>query len=176
MQLRRLGPGDARALQELLDATPDYTRRISGHAPLPDDAATILAALPLGLAQDQKYDVGLFQGPTLVAMADILRNHPRKGCAHIGLLIVRQDHQGHGLGRMMHHAIRALVHDWTEVTTLRLGIVETNAEGAVGFWKALGYEPTGESSPYENGSVSSRVTLWEQPARPGPQPPEGGIG
>ncbi|MCT1735501.1 N-acetyltransferase, partial [Kocuria marina] len=60
-ELRRLRPEDAPALQALLEATPDYTRRISGHAPLPGDAAEILSALPLGLAREQKYDIGLFR-------------------------------------------------------------------------------------------------------------------
>ncbi|MCC5672908.1 GNAT family N-acetyltransferase [Kocuria rhizophila] len=171
-ELRRLRPEDAPALQELLEATPGYTRRISGHAPLPGDAAEILSTLPPGLAREQKYDVGLFRGPTLVAMADVIRNFPEVHHAHIGLLLVRQGHQGKSLGRAMHDAVTNLVSDWPEVTTLRLGIVETNAASAVGFWRALGYEPTGETAPYENDEVRSRVTLWERPVRPTPPPHE----
>lgn len=167
-ELRRLRPEDAPALQALFEATPDYTCRISGHAPLPGDAAEILSALPPGLAREQKYDVGLFRGSALAAMADVIRNFPEEHHAHIGLLLVRQDHQGEGLGRAMHDAVTNLVSGWPEVTTLRLGIVETNAASAVGFWKALGYEPTGETAPYENDEVRSRVTLWERPVHPTP--------
>ena len=58
------------------------------------------------------------------------------------------------------------------MTTLRLGIVETNAASAVGFWRALGYEATGETAPYENDEVRSRVPLWERPVDPTPPPHE----
>ena len=45
-------------------------------------------------------------------------------------------------------------------------MVETNAASAVGFWGALGYAPTGETAPYENGSVRCQVTLYERSVSP----------
>ena len=163
LELRRLTASDAPAVQDLLEATADYTLRISGHPPTADDAAEILYAAPPGIAAEKKVDLGLFDGPALVAVADVLRGYPAEHHAHIGLLLVRGDRHGHGLGRQLHDHVLDLVRTWPEVGTLRLGVVETNAASAVGFWEALGYEPTGETAPYENGSVRCRVIRYERP-------------
>ncbi|RLZ04101.1 N-acetyltransferase, partial [Kocuria tytonicola] len=123
----------------------------------------ILSAAPPGFMGERKVDLGLLDGPVLVGIADVLRGYPAEHCAHIGLLLVRGDRHGRGLGRQLHRHVLDLVQTWPEVSTLRLGVVETNATSAVGFWEALGYTPTGETAPYENGSVRCQVTPYERP-------------
>jgi hypothetical protein len=49
------------------------------------------------------------------------------------------------------------------VERLRLGVVATNASVAEPFWRALGYEPTGEEQPYRYDHLVSTVALWERP-------------
>ncbi|RUP85189.1 GNAT family N-acetyltransferase [Glutamicibacter protophormiae] len=166
-ELRRLTAADAPAVHDLLESSPGYTLRISGHPPSPDDATEILSAAPPGITGERKVDLGLFDGPVLVGVADVLRGYPAEHQAYIGLLLVRGDRHGHGLGRRLHDHVLELVQTWPEVSTLRLGVVETNAASAVGFWEALGYEPTGETAPYENGAVRCSVVRYERPVPKG---------
>ncbi|MFS2074239.1 hypothetical protein ACEN9R_05530, partial [Curtobacterium sp. CT11-133] len=48
------------------------------------------------------------------------------------------------------------------VERLRLAIVASNAAVAEPFWRALGYEPTGEEKPYRYDHLVSTVALWER--------------
>lgn len=68
-----------------------------------------------------------------------------------------------GLGRAMHDAVLDRVRASPEVERLRLGIVATSASVAEPFWRALGYEPTGERKPYRHDHLETAVDLWERP-------------
>jgi predicted N-acetyltransferase YhbS len=163
--------GDVAALRALMESVPDYTRRVTGRAPDPADAADVLLALPPGHPPDRKLCLGLRDeaGPsTLVAFADVLHGWPRPGVAHIGLLVVHGEHHGRGLGRRMHDEVVARAGTWPDVTRTRLGIVATNADVAEPFWGALGYRPTGEARPYDSGPVSSTTAIWERELPAGP--------
>lgn len=60
----------------------------------------------------------------------------------------------------MHDAVVGWVGGISEVEVLRLSIVDTNADVAEPFWMKLGYQPTGESSPYISGLVESTARVW----------------
>ncbi|GAA4735382.1 hypothetical protein GCM10023216_30360 [Isoptericola chiayiensis] len=53
---------------------------------------------------------------------------------------------------------------WPEISRLRLAVVDTNRDVAAPFWRALGYEPTGDVTPFESGSVRSTARIWARPA------------
>jgi GNAT superfamily N-acetyltransferase len=128
-------------------------------------------------------------GERLVAFADVLLGYPVPSTASIGLLVVRGGEQGRGLGRAMHEAVVERLRAASEgsrtrhsdvkrlperlperlpvervpVERLRLGVVATNASVAEPFWRALGYEPTGEEQPYRYDHLVSTVALRERP-------------
>jgi GNAT superfamily N-acetyltransferase len=160
--LRELGEDDVGDLQELLESDPCYTERITGYAPGPSDALSVLIGRPEGLQADHKFGFGLWDAGRLLAFADVLRGHPNESTAYIGLLIVHGRRHGKGLGRALHHYILQRCPEWPGIETLRLGVVATNAETAEPFWRALGYEPTGETRPYRYDKLESTVDLWER--------------
>ncbi|GAA1919214.1 GNAT family N-acetyltransferase [Nocardioides marmoribigeumensis] len=182
LTLRRLEESDVTAVQRLIEADPDYTQRVSGSPPGPDEAHRLLTARPATLAPDQKVVLGVFCGTGLVALIDLLRGWPDAGTVHIGLLQVHPQHQGQGIGRRAHDLLLDWIHGWPEVTQLRAAIVETNAEHAAPFWQALGYTAFGPPKPYEQGAVSTTVRLWTrpvvssiQPVKSRPSPPPGAV-
>ncbi|MDK8174154.1 GNAT family N-acetyltransferase [Curtobacterium citreum] len=157
------GDADVAALQDLLESAPDYTERITGYPPGPSDALSALISVPEGFDPVGKHGWGLFDGDRLVAFADVLLGYPDPGAAFVGLLLVRGDRQGQGLGRALHEAVVVRVRSVPGVGRLRLGIVATNAAVAEPFWRALGYTPTGETKPYRYDRLESAVALWERP-------------
>jgi len=154
--------GDVAALQGLLESVPDYAERITGYPPGPSDGLSALLSVPDGFDPAHKHGIGLWDGPLLVAFADVLLGYPSASFAYIGLLVVRGERQQEGLGAAMHEAVVDRLRR-TGTERLRLGIVATNAEVAEPFWRALGYEPTGERKPYRYDHVESTVALWERP-------------
>lgn len=160
---RALVGGDADALQDLLESVPDYAERITGYPPGPSDGLSALLSVPDGFDSSGKHGYGLWDGPVLVAFADVLVGYPSDRFAFIGLLVVRGDRQGAGLGMTLHDAVVERVRTVPTVERLRLGIVATNAAVAEPFWRAVGYEPTGERKPYRYDHLESTVALWERP-------------
>lgn len=159
--VRPLGADDVDALQVLLETVPDYAERITGYPPGPSDALSALVSVPDGFDPVGKHGIGLWDGDSLVAFADVLLGYPAPTTAYIGLLVVRGDRQGSGLGRFLHESLVSLAVD-VGADRLRLGIVATNAAGAEPFWRALGYVPTGERKPYRYDKLESTVALWER--------------
>ncbi|PCN48707.1 GNAT family N-acetyltransferase [Curtobacterium sp. 'Ferrero'] len=163
--VRALGADDVDALQALLETVPEYAERITGYPPGPSDGLSALISVPDGFDPLGKHGLGLWEDGLLVAFADVLVGYPAPTVAYIGLLVVRGGSQGRGYGRAVHDAVVALVRtvDRAPVDRLRLGIVATNADVAEPFWRALGYEPTGETKPYRYDHLESTVSLWERP-------------
>lgn len=162
LTVRELGPDDVAALQGLLESVPDYAARITGYPPGPSDGLSALVSVPDGFDPAGKSGTGLWDGPELVAFADVLVGYPSDAVAFIGLLVVRGDRGRRGLGRAMHDAVVDQLRATPGTERLRLGIVATNATVAEPFWRALGYEPTGERKPYRYDHLTSTVALWER--------------
>lgn len=160
MEARLVGLSQSQAVQRILESNADYSRRVDGSVPAPTAADEVLSALPPDVTVSQKVDLGLWDGQELVAFADVIVGWPAASVAHIGLLITDGARHGEGLGRMMHDAVIDVIGAKPGIQTLRLSIVDTNADLAEPFWVRLGYEPTGEAVPYVSGSVESKARIW----------------
>jgi len=144
----------------MMESNLEYSRRVGGTELAPEAASEALSALPPGVLNSQKVDLGLWDGQELVAFADVILGWPAESVAHVGLLMTHGARQGGGLGRVMHDAVIDLVGRTPNIQSLRLSIVDTNADLAEPFWAKLDYEPTGESVPYVSGSVESTARIW----------------
>jgi ribosomal protein S18 acetylase RimI-like enzyme len=161
--LRAIGPADVDAVQELIEADPGYTERITGYPPGASDAQSLLMMRPEGLAEDAKVVLGAFDGERLAAVVDLLRGFPSGGTAFIGLLQIHADHQGRGHGGTTYGLVQRYVEStWPEVRTMRLAVVDTNAQVATGFWQRQGFEATGEARPYRYDKLESTARLYEK--------------
>ncbi|MGW1343281.1 GNAT family N-acetyltransferase [Kribbella sp. NPDC002412] len=161
--LRPIEPADVDALQELIESDSGYTERITGYPPGESDAQSLLMMRPEHLPEDAKLVLGAFQDDHLVAVVDLLRGYPNDHTAFIGLLEVHWNSQGTGLGASTYELVQQYVEtSWTEVRTLRLAIVDTNAHVATGFWLRQGFEPTGEERSYRYDKLESTARLYEK--------------
>lgn len=159
LTLRVLGEPDVEALQALLESDHAYTARVTGYPPGPSDALSLLLMRPEGLAEERKAVFGGF----LVSVLDVLRGYPDEEFAFLGLLLVRGDRQGEGIGAVtVGRFVDDAAREWPEVRRLRLAVVDTNAEVAPEFWRRLGFEPTGEVKPYRYHGLESVTRLGER--------------
>ena len=166
--IRDLEQGDVDALQQLLESLPDYAERATGSPPGPSEALSVLIEAPDGFDPACKRAIGLWNGDRLVAFADVLMGYPNAETAFIGLLAVAGDCHRTGLGRLIHQSVVERARGECNADgNLRLAILDTNKDVAEPFWRSLGYAPTGESVPYQRGTVASTVALWERPIDPG---------
>lgn len=105
-----------------------------------------------------------FEDGRLVGVLIAVLGFPSGEHAHVALALIDGQAQGRGVGRALHDAYLGAVRQHPNISTLRLGIVATNAEVAEPFWRALGYTPSGEVKDFSQGDVVSTVEVFTRPA------------
>lgn len=165
--IRRLegGAAELRELQRVLEEAPDYARRVTGLAPGNADAQSLLAALPEDKTHADKFVFAIYRNREMIGCADLIRGYPQPATAMLGLLLLSERRQRHGMGRRAYCLLEGIVRGWGSCERVRIGVVRTN-EQVTPFWTQLGFAPTGEVRPYRHGSVASEVLVFEKPLRP----------
>ncbi|ORC22061.1 hypothetical protein A7979_00660 [Rothia nasimurium] len=162
IQVETLAPTQADLVQALYDQNPDYFLRISGRPAEPGSALENLTVFPPGLSHSPIL-LGAFEGGHLVGVLIAVVGFPSEEFAHVALALVDGQAQGRGVGSALHEAYLGAVRQCPGISTLRLGIVATNAEVAEPFWRALGYIPSGEVKDFSQGDVISTVEVFTRP-------------
>ncbi|WP_326503078.1 GNAT family N-acetyltransferase [Rothia nasimurium] len=162
IQIESLAPTQADVVQALYDQNPDYFLRISGCPAEPGSALENLTVFPAGLSHSPVL-LGAFEDGRLVGVLIAVLGFPDKQFAHVALALVDRQARGRGVGRALHDAYLGAVRQHPHISTLRLGIVATNAEVAGPFWRALGYTPSGAVKDFSQGDVVSTVEVFTRP-------------
>jgi GNAT superfamily N-acetyltransferase len=128
---------DLRQLQAVLEGAPGYGVLVEGRPPSPQAASEMMAALPPGKTQDDKFVLLFRDAGRTIGCADVIRGYPQHHVAYIGLLLFVESAQGRSWG---HHALReieGLGAGWA-CTTLRIAVIESNVR-ALAFWQREGF-------------------------------------
>jgi len=153
-------PAEMAALQCVLEAAPEYFIRVTGAPPGRAEAQSTFTALPPNKTYEDKFVWGLYAGEAMIGCADVIRGYPVREKAVIGLLLLAQPWQRRGLGRAFAQLIEQAIGVWPEIERLRIGVVAVN-EGALAFWRKLGYRETGEIKA--NPEFAGEVVVLEKP-------------
>jgi GNAT superfamily N-acetyltransferase len=84
--------------------------------------------------------------------------------ATLGLLLVAEQYQRAGVGRLAYAELERLVRAWNSCDRVRLGVVMADSD-VIAFWRKLGFSETGEMRQYDYGSVHSRIVIMEKSLR-----------
>jgi GNAT superfamily N-acetyltransferase len=161
--IRRLegGAAELRDLQRVLEAAPDYARRVTGLPPGNADAQSVFTALPEGKTYADKFVFAIDRDREMIGCADLIRGYPHPATAMLGLLLLSESQQRRGMGRRAYCLLEEIVRSWGSCARVRIGVVRTN-EQVTPFWTQLGFTPTGEVRPYRHGAVASEVLVLEK--------------
>jgi GNAT superfamily N-acetyltransferase len=154
-------PAEMAELQAVLEGAPRYAERLTGAPPGWADALSTYTALPEGKTYDDKFVFGLYAEGKMVGCADLIRDWPRRGSAHLGLLLIAEAFQGRGYGRAACREVESVARGW-HAERLRIGVLRVNEE-VLPFWNKLGFRATGEVKPYRYGPVVSETSILEKP-------------
>jgi GNAT superfamily N-acetyltransferase len=146
------------ALQRVFEGSPSYFGRVTGAPAVRADAQSTYSALPEGKGYEDKFVFGIFSGQTMVGCIDLLRGFPEERTAHIGLLLIDEEHQRQGIGEDALRQLESFVRAWGSCSLLRAGVVGTNSD-VLPFWIGQGFRRTGESKPYSYNHVESSVEI-----------------
>jgi RimJ/RimL family protein N-acetyltransferase len=154
-------PSDVADVQAVIESDPAYAERVTGLPPGPADAQSLLMMRPPDVPEEHKVVLGIRRETELVGLVDLVRGYPEAEVAYVGLLLVRGDLQGQGIGRSAHEALLAWVRDWPEVRRVRLAVVATN-RAVEAWWESLGYRPVGPPVPYSYNTLVTTARRFER--------------
>lgn len=85
----------------------------------PADAQSAYTILPEGKTYENKFAFGIYRGSEMVGCADLIRGYPGAATAYVGLLLVWEEHQGQGIGRLAFHLLEEFVRGWRTCDRIR---------------------------------------------------------
>ena len=136
-----LGPEDCAEIDALLVRCADFIRLSEGQEPAPGDGRLFLEERPDSAPDVEKLVLGLYDGPCLIGVMDLLKDYPAPGVWHLGLMLIEPARRRAGIGA----ALMAALSEWIAGQggqALRLGVVEQNAAGHR-FWARQGFHDVG---------------------------------
>lgn len=138
----RLDESRREELQAFYEGCADYFELVTGQPPGPDEAQSLLTALPRGKGPEDKFVIGLFDAPGhLIGVLDVIRDYPKPGEWYLGLLMFGPTWRGRKLGERVYRRLE----EWVRAlggTALHL-IVQEQSPGALRFWQRMGFEVRG---------------------------------
>lgn len=164
----RLDEGREAELQAFYVRCRDYFELVTGQPPSPTEARELLAAVPRGKSQDDKFAIGLFDAPGhLVGILDVIRDFPKPREWYLGLLMFEPTLRGQKLGDRVYHRLE----EWVRAqggAALHLIVEEVNPR-AMRFWERMGFEVRGMGKRTLKGKESVFIRMSRELA-PRPEP------
>lgn len=157
----RLDEARLAELQAFYDECRDTVELVTGAPPGNDEAADLLASLPPGKGEEDKFVIGLFDAPGhLVGVLDVIRDYPAARQWYLGLLMLRPFSRSRGLGERVYRRFE----EWVRASggeAIHL-VVQQQNPGALRFWQRMGFEIRGLGKQFRKG----RETIFIRMARP----------
>ncbi len=141
LEVRSLGAADGSEIDALLVRCAQFMRMSEGKDPVPGDGLLLLEERPVDAPEVDKQVLGLFDGPCLIGVVDLLVDYPSPATWYVGLMLVEPARRREGLGAALFAALK----DWISAAggrTLRLAVIEQNAAGHR-FWTRQGFRELG---------------------------------
>ncbi len=159
-ELQRVDLTSVALVQSILEAAPQYLLNVDGVTSNPNDGHDTLTALPPGCSLDQKHVLVLRLNGAAVGVADVIQGYPDPTTAFIGLMLLREDRQKGGSGRMFYQKIEEKIRRELDCNRIRLSVVDSNP--VIPFWEKMGFTLTGESSPHQGKTIVSTKRIMEK--------------
>jgi RimJ/RimL family protein N-acetyltransferase len=132
---------DGSELDALLVRCADFIRMSEGLDPVPGDGRLLIEERPQDAPEVQKLVLGLFDGPCLIGVLDLLKDYPADGTWYLGLMLIEPARRREGLGTAVFEALQGWVADQGG-RAIRLAVIAENAAGER-FWDRLGFRQIG---------------------------------
>lgn len=162
MELAPATSAQSELILSLFQSSPSYFQNVEG-------AEASLATVEEALRARPKQTVPEYKKEFLIVSDDDGRpvgtvelhvHHPEKGIAYIGLLQIRDELAGRGVGRRAYAAVEDYARSKFGVDRIRLGVADDN--DVSGFWAKLGFRANGRTYTWMGERKSNNVVEYEK--------------
>ena len=160
--LRPLTRADVEGVFAVLRDAPRFHLLTTGATATMASAWAVFDDLPPGKRPDSKRVYGVLSdgGDEFIGVVEVIVGWPTPTTAMIGLLVLRESSHGKGVGRAVVEDLEAVIDD-EGCDVARVAVVDKN-EGALAFWRAVGFRESGQTRPYAAGTVKGTVIVLEK--------------
>lgn len=159
--IRALDPADLDAIWSLMQASADYIWLEREEEPLPALVDEFFNDAPPGLVAEDGYRAGVFDGGTLLALAEMSFGFPDPGDSYLGLMLVRGVARGQGVGARLLRHLEAVARE-RGAGQMFLAVLDANPQGRA-FWEREGFAPTGRHGTVTLGRKTQAVQRFVKP-------------
>lgn len=153
LQVERLTPFSLTRIVAFYERVEEYLA-LEEQPPTPMEAAVdLLDGVPPGVSHECKFVLGLLSGGELVGLLDVVQGYPTLETYFVGLMVLRPDQRGHGLGELVLEALERWVRS-RGGEALRLAVLMNNPRGQA-FWRRCGF--VGEAEPVQRVDMPGKV-------------------
>lgn len=131
-------------IHRVCSEAPNYFLSVEGQLPDQDSIESWFdeEELPLGCTTEHHYVFSIGLDTAVIGVAHILAGCRDPEQATIGLLLLSEQYQGMGLGRVVFEILNRHMSNWG-MKSCRIGVVANNVQ-ALNFWRGMGFKAIGE--------------------------------
>ena len=152
---------DRAAIFALFDTSADYVWMEREEMPLPYLVDEYFSDAPPGLDPADSHRVGLFEGETLLALAEMAFGYPAPDSAYLGLMMVRPEARGTGTGQRLLRHLEGVARG-RGLRQMALGVLAVNPR-ARAFWEREGFMATDLQGPVTIGQKTQTAYRLAKP-------------
>lgn len=161
LAFRLAGVKDENTLLGIIQNSPEYFRRVEGCAPTIKTVRHTLLDEPKKKIDRYSKELLIIEwNDQPIGLAEIHIHHPEVGIVYIGLLLIREDLFGKGLGRRAFALLEHYVKLIFDASRLRLGVSDEN--DVTPFWTKLGFHANGHSYQWQGEAKVATVRELEK--------------
>lgn len=150
-----------RLVLSIFESAPTYFLSVEGCLPSLHTVSEAILGKPSKTKEEYRKEFLILrdQGKA-IGTVELHLNYPDLSHAYIGLLLLREELQGRGLGRACYEAVEKYVCDRYGAKCIRLGVSDEN--DVSGFWSKLGFRSNGRNYSWEGERKASNVVEYEK--------------
>lgn len=158
--ITRIDRKSSQKVQNVLESAPKYQLNTQGTPISKDAGQSVFEALPPNCSSKQKHVLLIEVEGEPIGIVDLIEGYPDNGIAFLGLLLLKEDSQGRGLGKEAYLRVEEYIAKLSSISKVRLAYIKNNP--VHGFWEKVGFSLTGEEKPYEGENIKSLAILMEK--------------
>lgn len=162
MDLEPVSLSSQQLVLSIFENSPTYFMRVEGCMPTLATVEESIVGTPTKIPPDYRKEfLVIRRDGDPIGTVEIHVNYPESSIAYIGLLLIRENLHGQGLGRQCYFAVEKYLCDTYSCKKIRLGVSDEN--DVSGFWSKLGFRANGHNYSWEGECKASNVVEYEKP-------------
>lgn len=147
----------------IFERSPGYFLSVEGCLPSMSTVHEAITGKPAKMVPGYRKEFLLIKNDEgeAIGTLELHLNHPENDIAYIGLLLIKEDLIGKGIGRACYQAAEEYIRKTYHSRYIRLGVSDDN--DVSGFWSKLGFRSNGRSYTWEGERKASNVVEYEKP-------------